>query len=119
MFQRTKSWIVIFFFFFNDTATTEIYTLSYTTLFRSKWHRPQFIRLVEKYRVCWVWADTTSLHERNLAPFEFLPCTTDFLYLRLLGDYVTKYDVNGAHIHRYGKLLWKREAALESWSLKI
>src|SRR5256885_5719765 len=25
-----------FFFFFNDTATTEIYTLSYTTLFRSR-----------------------------------------------------------------------------------
>jgi len=83
------------------------------------WHRPQFIRLVEKYRVCWAWADTTSLSERNLAPFEFLPCTTDFLYLRLLGDYATKYDVDGGHIHRYGKLLWKREAALESWSLKI
>src|SRR2546422_9567733 len=28
----------LFLFFFNDTATTEIYTLSYTTLFRS---RPQ------------------------------------------------------------------------------
>src|SRR5947209_12213597 len=26
----------VFFFCFNDTATTEIYTLSYTTLFRSK-----------------------------------------------------------------------------------
>src|SRR5690349_22864186 len=26
----------LFFFFFNDTATTEIYTLSYTTLFRSE-----------------------------------------------------------------------------------
>src|SRR3989442_4689786 len=25
------------FFFFNDTATTEIYTLSHTTLFRSHW----------------------------------------------------------------------------------
>ena len=83
------------------------------------WHRPQFIRLVEKYRVCWVWADTTPLNERNLAPFEFLPCTTDFLYLRLLGDYTTKYDVDGGHIHRYEKLLWKREAALESWSLKV
>ncbi len=83
------------------------------------WHRPQFIRLIEKYRICWVWADTTPLNERNLAPFEFLPCTTDFLYLRLLGDYATKYDVDGGHIHRYGKLLWKREAALESWSLKI
>src|SRR3712207_9021201 len=31
---------VIFFFFFNDTATTEIYTLPYTTLFRSE----QFFR---------------------------------------------------------------------------
>src|SRR5574337_1196535 len=28
---------LIFFFFFNDTATTEIYTLSLTTLFRSAW----------------------------------------------------------------------------------
>ena len=51
------------------------------------WHRPQFIRLLEKYRICWVWADSTPLNERNLAPFEFLPRTTDFLYLRLLGDY--------------------------------
>jgi uncharacterized protein YecE (DUF72 family) len=83
------------------------------------WHRPQFIRLLEKYRICWVWADTTPLNERNLAPFEFLPCTTDFLYLRLLGDYATKFDVDGGHVHRYEKLLWKREAALESWSLKI
>lgn len=83
------------------------------------WHRPQFIRLIEKYRICWVWADTTALNERNLAPFEFLPCTTDFLYVRLLGDYATKYDVDGGHVHRYEKLLWKREAALESWSVKI
>ena len=83
------------------------------------WHRPQHIRLLEKHRVCWVWADTSPLNERNLAPFEFLPTTTDFIYLRLLGDYSTKYDPEGQHLHRYGKLLWKREAALESWALKI
>jgi uncharacterized protein YecE (DUF72 family) len=83
------------------------------------WHRPQHIHLVEKYRVCWVWADTSPLNERNLAPFEFLPTTTDFIYLRLLGDYATKYDPEGQHIHSYGKLLWKREAALESWALKL
>ncbi len=83
------------------------------------WHRPQIISLLEKHRVCWVWADTTPLNERNLAPFEFLPRTTDFLYLRLLGDYATKYSADGKHLHRYEKLLWKREAALESWSLKI
>jgi uncharacterized protein YecE (DUF72 family) len=83
------------------------------------WHRPQIIGLLERYRVCWVWADTSPLNERNLAPFEFLPSTADFLYLRLLGDYSTKYDRDGQHVHRYDKLLWKREAALESWSLKI
>jgi uncharacterized protein YecE (DUF72 family) len=83
------------------------------------WHRPQHIHLLEKHRICWVWADTSPLNERNLAPFEFLPTTTDFIYLRLLGDYSTKYDPEGQHLHRYGKLLWKREAALESWALKI
>ena len=83
------------------------------------WHRPQIIGLLEKCRVCWVWADTSPLNERNLAPFEFLPLTADFLYLRLLGDYSTKYDRDGLFVHRYDKLLWKREAALESWSLKI
>jgi uncharacterized protein YecE (DUF72 family) len=83
------------------------------------WHRPQIIGLLEKFRICWVWADTSPLNERNLAPFEFLPRTADFLYLRLLGDYATKYDKDGLFIHRYSKLLWKREAALESWSLKI
>jgi len=83
------------------------------------WHRPHIISLLEKHRVCWVWSDTTPLNERNLAPFEFLPRTTDFLYLRLLGDYATKYSADGKHLHRYQKLLWKREAALESWALKI
>ena len=83
------------------------------------WHRPQIINLLEKCRVCWAWSDMSPLNERNLAPFEFLPRTTDFLYLRLLGDYATKFDPDGKHRHRYEKLLWKREAALESWSLKI
>ena len=84
-----------------------------------RWHRPQVVRLLERHRVCWVWADTSPLNERNLAPFELWPRTTDFLYVRLLGDYATKYDGAGERVHRYGKLLWKREAALESWALKI
>ena len=83
------------------------------------WHRPNIIRLLESYRVAWVWADTSPLNERNLAPFEFLPLTSDFIYIRLLGDYATKYDADGKHLHRYGKLLWKREAAIESWTVKL
>src|SRR5574344_2207350 len=35
---RTSSLFFPFFFFFNDTATTEIYTLSLQTLFRSSMH---------------------------------------------------------------------------------
>ena len=83
------------------------------------WHRPQIVRLLQKHRVCWVWADISPLNERNLAPFELWPNTTDFLYVRLLGDYQTKYGQDGGQLHQYGKLLWKREAALESWALKI
>lgn len=83
------------------------------------WHRPEIIRLLEKHHVCWVWADNSPLNERNLAPFEFQPRTTDFLYVRLLGDYATKYDRDGKQVHHYGKLLWKREAAMESWVLKM
>src|SRR3712207_6915008 len=30
---------MVYYFFFNDTATTEIYTLPYTTLFRSRGRR--------------------------------------------------------------------------------
>ena len=83
------------------------------------WHRPNIIRLFEKRRLCWVWSDMSGLNERNQAPFEFQPLTTDFLYLRLLGDALTKYDATGQRVHRYGKLLWKREAALDSWALRI
>ncbi len=83
------------------------------------WHRPQFISQLEKFRIAWVWSDMSPLNERNLAPFEFLPLSTDFIYLRLLGDYATKYNRDGLFVHRYEKLLWKREAALESWSMKI
>ncbi len=83
------------------------------------WHKPQIIHLLEKHRVCWVWADTSPLNQRNLAPFELWPNTADFLYVRLLGDYTTKYGVAGEQVHEYGKLLWKREAALDSWAVKI
>ncbi|MFL6514706.1 MAG: DUF72 domain-containing protein [Chthoniobacterales bacterium] len=95
-------------------------TFRYAIEFRhGGWHRPQIIGLLEKYRIAWVWADTSPLDERNLAPFEFLPRTADFLYLRLLGDYSTKYNQDGKHLHSYGKLLWKREAALDSWAIRI
>lgn len=50
------------------------------------WHVPRVIQLLENHGVSWVWSDLTDRDHQQEAAFEFLPRTTDFLYLRLLGD---------------------------------
>ena len=88
--------------------------------FRNRdWHHPRIVRLLEERGICWVWNDLTSVEEQNRAAFEFLPQTTDFLYLRLMGDSATKYKSDGSRAHRYGTLLWPRTSSLESWAIKI
>jgi uncharacterized protein YecE (DUF72 family) len=83
------------------------------------WHLPRIVKLFEEERICWVWADTSPLAEQNRAPFEFLPQTADCLYVRLLGDLRTRSRSDGGSEHRYGKLMWPRDSALESWAIKI
>ena len=83
------------------------------------WHRREIVHLLQRHRVCWSWCDLSPLNQRNFAPFAFWPHTTDFLYVRLLGDVTTRYDREGRRLNAYSRLLWKREAALESWALKI
>lgn len=93
---------------------------SFAVEFRhADWHLPRIVKLFEEERICWVWADASPLAEQNRAPFEFLPQTADCLYIRLLGDLKTKYRADGSHEHRYGKLMWPRESAIESWAIKI
>ncbi len=81
---------------------------------RREWHLPRIIELLEEHRICWVWNDTSPLAEQNRGPFEFLPQTTDFLYVRLLGNLATKY-----HAHPHAHLHSRRDSALENWALKI
>ncbi len=83
------------------------------------WHLPRIFQLLEEHRVCWAWNDLSPLDQQNRAAFEFLPQTTDFLYVRLLGDLTTKYHTDGSRIHRYEKLMWPRDASMESWAIKI
>lgn len=83
------------------------------------WNMPRFVHLLEEHGVCWVWNDTTPVSNQARAAFEFLPDTTDFLYLRLLGDLSTKYRDDGSRIHCYGGMMWPRDPALENWVLKI
>jgi uncharacterized protein YecE (DUF72 family) len=84
-----------------------------------EWHLPRIVHLFEDRSICWVWSDMSPLDQQNQTPFDFLPQTTDFLYVRLMGDATTKYSATGETIHRYGRQLWTRDSAIESWALRI
>jgi uncharacterized protein YecE (DUF72 family) len=92
----------------------------YAVEFRhADWHLPRIVHLFEQHRICWVWNDTTPLDAQNRAAFEFLPQTTDFLYVRLMGDLGTKYHGDGSRARRYRGLSSPRDTSLESWAAKI
>ncbi len=93
----------------------------YAVEFRSgDWHLPRMVHFFEEHRICWVWNDTSPLAEQNRGPFDILPQTTDFLYVRLLGDLATKYHADDSRVHRHGERLpWPRDSALDGWALRI
>jgi uncharacterized protein YecE (DUF72 family) len=83
------------------------------------WETPGAARMLEDHNVAWVWADNLPLGGEKHAGFGFLPVTARHLYVRLLGDFRTKYGPDGKETHRYGKLLWPRATALEHWAVKL
>lgn len=83
------------------------------------WHLPRIVHLFENHGVCWVWNDTAPLSHQGRAAFEFLPHTTDFVYLRLLGDLRTEFNSAGQRSHEYGRLLWSRKNSMENWCVKL
>jgi uncharacterized protein YecE (DUF72 family) len=83
------------------------------------WETPGAARVLEDHNVAWVWADSLPLGAEKHAGFGFLPVTARHLYVRLLGDFRTKYGPDGRETHRYGKLLWPRGTALEHWAVKL
>jgi uncharacterized protein YecE (DUF72 family) len=83
------------------------------------WHVPRVAHLLESERICWVWNDLTPFEHQEEGAFEFLPQTTDFAYVRLLGDFDTKYREDGSRRHRYRQLVWPRDASLDSWTVRI
>lgn len=85
----------------------------------AEWHLPRIMHLLEEHRVCWAWNDTTPIEHADGAAFGFWPLTTDFLYIRLLGDPGTNYDASGGRVHSYRSLRWPRDSALEHWAVKV
>jgi len=83
------------------------------------WHHPRIVHLLSGHGVAWAWNDLTPLDHQQEGAFEFLPDTTDFLYVRLMGDLERKYDSAGHAVHHYRELRWPRDAALESWAVRI
>ncbi len=83
------------------------------------WHMPRVAHLLEEHRVSWAWNDTTAVEAQAEGPFAFLPDTTDFAYVRLMGDLEKKFDAGGGKLHRYRTVQWPREAGLENWAVRI
>jgi uncharacterized protein YecE (DUF72 family) len=83
------------------------------------WHLPRIAHLLQEHRVCWAWSDTTPIDHALEGAFDFLPDTTDFLYVRLMGDLEKKYDGPGSQAHRYREITWERTAALDNWAARI
>lgn len=94
--------------------------LSFAVEFRhAGWRRPRIARLLAEHGVSWAWNDLSSTEAQNEPPFDALPQTGDFLYVRLMGDLETKFRPDGERQFRYGGLLWSREKALESWAARL
>lgn len=94
--------------------------LSLAVEFRHEsWETARAARMLEDRGVAWVWADHLPLDAQKSAGFGFLPVTASHLYVRLLGDFRTKYGADGKETHRHGRSLWSRELALEHWAAKL
>ena len=83
------------------------------------WETPHAAKLLEDRNVAWGWADNFALDEQKKSGFGLLPVTASHLYVRLLGDFRTKYGTDGKETHRYGRLLWPRDTALVHWAAKL
>jgi uncharacterized protein YecE (DUF72 family) len=83
------------------------------------WHHARIAHLLSEHGVAWVWNDLSPIEDQKDGAFELLPDTADFLYLRLMGDLEKKYAADGRTIHRYSELRWPRDAALESWAVRV
>jgi uncharacterized protein YecE (DUF72 family) len=80
---------------------------------------PRIAHLLEEHRIAWVWNDISAIEHANEAAFGFWPRTTDFLYLRLLGDLEAKYHPDGSEIYTYRELMWRRDVAIDNWVEKL
>ncbi len=85
----------------------------------AEWHHARIAHLLAEHGVAWVWNDLTPLDHQQEGAFELLPDTTDFLYVRLMGDLEKKYTASGRVGHHYCELKWPREASLENWAARI
>lgn len=84
-----------------------------------QWRFPRIAHLLEEHGIAWVWNDQTPLERAEEAAFEFHPRTADFVVLRLLGDFATKYQPDGSPLHKYRAVQWARPASLENWAAKV
>src|SRR2546425_2265008 len=91
------------FFFFNDTATTEIYTFPYTTLFRSRSVRgcPQPCSSCRSRILAWRNRPRSEEHTSELQSLAYLVC-------RLLLEKKKKIRVLHQYVHQYRLIIHRQ-----------
>src|SRR5947209_20622476 len=85
-----------FIFFFNDTATTEIYTFPYTTLFRSR-SRRMLLGGALRYRVSRIERDRAPRSEEHTSELQ----SRQYLVCRLLLEKKKKKERRERHRPEY------------------
>jgi uncharacterized protein YecE (DUF72 family) len=85
----------------------------------SAWHLARIAHYLEQHHIAWAWSDLSSLQEQSRAAFEYLPQTTDFIYVRLLGELAAMNQLDHSSGHRYGALMWPRDSSHDNWAIKI
>ncbi len=81
--------------------------------------RGGLVDLLGEHGAAWVWSDRHPPETQKIAPFEFLPQSTSFLYVRLLGDAEADYALPPGERPRYRIPTVDRDPALGLWRTKL
>jgi len=83
------------------------------------WREAEAAALLRQHGAALVWNDLSRLDDEAAEPGRHPERTADFVYLRLMGDQRTKFRPDGGRVHRYGRLMWPRSAALRGWAERL
>jgi uncharacterized protein YecE (DUF72 family) len=81
------------------------------------WHAASVEKALRDAGAALCWNDLTP--PGSLDALGVHATTSDFVYVRLLGDLSTKYDAKGERVHVYDRVQWERPRDLDAWGDRL